>query len=147
MVSARQLIPDRFYNGVIPRNGCVASEEKNKTGNLQKTVWRHTLEAPKEGDVMRTSRTKYTTRAGLCAMALVLAAALVLAGCEQEPPARQETQLEKDIKNLAGKIGGNNGSNSGRGPALPPNNHNGGNWPSTTGNPSGGGRGNAAPKK
>ncbi len=42
----------------------------------------------------------------------------------------------------------NNGSNSGgRGPALPPNNHDGGNWPSQTGNPSGGNRGNAAPKK
>ena len=92
MVSARQLIPARFYNGVIPRNGCVASEEKNKTGNLQKTVWRHTLEAPKEGDVMRTSRTKYTTRAGLCAMALVLAAALVLAGCEQGVSTHGEPQ-------------------------------------------------------
>lgn len=53
---------------------------------------------------MKTSTTKYTTRAGLCAMAVVLAAALVLAGCKQEAePARQETQLEKDIKALVGK--------------------------------------------
>ena len=38
------------------------------------------------------------------------------------------------------------GENSHRGPALPPNNHNGGNWPSKTGNPSGKGRENAASK-
>ena len=38
------------------------------------------------------------------------------------------------------------GQNSHRDPALSPNNHNGGNWPSTTGKPSGNGRGNAAPK-
>lgn len=56
---------------------------------------------------MRNILTKYTTRAGLCAMALVLAAALVLAGCKQEAePSRQETQLEKDIKALAGKGAG-----------------------------------------
>lgn len=47
-----------------------------------------------------------------------------------------------------GNSSSSNGSNSGgRGPALPPNNHDGGNWPSQTGNPSGGNRGNAAPKK
>ena len=62
---------------------------------------------PKGVDVMRNILTKYTTRAGLCAMALVLAAALVLAGCKQEAePSRQETQLEKDIKALAGKGAG-----------------------------------------
>ena len=56
---------------------------------------------------MRNILTKYTTRAGLCAMALVLAAALVLAGCKQEAePSRQETQLERDIKALAGKGAG-----------------------------------------
>lgn len=38
------------------------------------------------------------------------------------------------------------GQNSHRGPAVPPNNHDGGNWPSTTGKSSGSGRGNAAPK-
>lgn len=38
------------------------------------------------------------------------------------------------------------GQNSHRGAALPPNNHGGGNWPSTTGKTSGSGRGNAAPK-
>lgn len=39
------------------------------------------------------------------------------------------------------------GQNSQRGPALPPNNHDGGNWPSTHhGNRSGSNRGNAAPK-
>ena len=56
---------------------------------------------------MRNILTKYTTRAGLCAMALVLAAALVLAGCKQEAePSRQKTQLERDIKALAGKGAG-----------------------------------------
>lgn len=38
------------------------------------------------------------------------------------------------------------GQNSSRGPALPPNNHDGGNWPSGTGKPSGSGRENAAAK-
>ena len=39
------------------------------------------------------------------------------------------------------------GQNTHRGPALPPNNHDGGNWPSThSGKTSGSGRGNAAPK-
>ena len=39
------------------------------------------------------------------------------------------------------------GQNSHRGPALPPNNHDGGNWSSThSGKVSGSGRGNAAPK-
>jgi hypothetical protein len=39
------------------------------------------------------------------------------------------------------------GQNLHRGPALPPNNHDGGNWPSThSGKNSGLGRGNAAPK-
>lgn len=39
------------------------------------------------------------------------------------------------------------GQNSHRGSALPPNNHDGGNWPSThSGKNSGSGRGNAAPK-
>lgn len=56
---------------------------------------------------MKTSRTKYTTKAGLCAMAVMLAASVVLAGCKQEAePSRQETQLEKDIKALAGRGAG-----------------------------------------
>ena len=39
------------------------------------------------------------------------------------------------------------GQNSQRGPAIPPNNHDGGNWPSThSGKASGAGRGNAASK-
>ena len=39
------------------------------------------------------------------------------------------------------------GQNPRRGPALSPNNHDGGNWPSThSGRNSGSGRGNAAPK-
>ena len=39
------------------------------------------------------------------------------------------------------------GQNSHRGPAIPPNNHDGGNWPSThSGKASGSGRGNAAAK-
>lgn len=81
---------------------------KNKTGRtvgnrLQTIPGGH----PKGVDVMRNILTKYTTRAGLYAMALVLAAALVLAGCKQEAePSRQETQLEKDIKALAGKGAG-----------------------------------------
>ena len=76
---------------------------KNKTGQttgkrLQPIPGGH----PKGVDVMKTSRTKYTTWAGLCTMAVVLAAAVMLAGCKIEP-SRQETQLEKDIKALAGK--------------------------------------------
>lgn len=39
------------------------------------------------------------------------------------------------------------GQNSHRGPAIPANNHDGGNWPSThSGKASGAGRGNAASK-
>lgn len=40
-------------------------------------------------------------------MAVMLAASVVLAGCKQEAePSRQETQLEKDIKALAGRGAG-----------------------------------------
>lgn len=59
---------------------------------------------PKGVDVMKNIWTKYTTRAGLLAIALVLAAAVLLAGCKQEADsAKQESQLEKDIKALAGE--------------------------------------------
>ena len=62
-------------------------------------------------------------------------------------------KLYKEAEKLATKESNTNlgrnyaGQNSHRGPSLSPNNHDGGNWPSThSGRNSGSGRGNAAPK-
>jgi len=48
-------------------------------------------------------------------------------------------------KGTAGSKGGSTGKGGGRGASSHPGP--GGNWPATTGRPSGGGRGNAAPTK
>ena len=72
--------------------------------------------------------------------------------CTLAPANSGTSQQEKDMSKSngtmgkSGNTGGKSGSNLGAGGGRPSTGFQGGNWPSTTGNPSGGNRGNAPAK-
>lgn len=87
--------------GLSPSKGEL---ENTKRENHRDTFGDSILRSSQRSDVMKTSRRKYTTMVTLCAMAVVL---VVLVGCKHEPEnAREELQVEKDIRALAEQAAG-----------------------------------------